>query len=455
MKMIYEYIISFAVAFIVSFSATPIVRKIAIRLKAIDVPKDNRRLHKKPIALMGGLAIICGFICSVLFTILSSLLTGNEWLESSLDLIGLLVGVAIIAIIGAIDDIKPLSAKIRLLFQLIAALAVIFISDTRIERITNPFSPVGVTELNPYISYVVTVLWIIGITNALNLIDGLDGLAAGVASISSLSLFFVSILTPIVGPFSSIITAALAGATLGFLPFNFNPAKIFMGSTGAYFLGFTLAFISIEGMFKSYTAISIAIPILALGLPLFDTIFAIFRRLINGKPVMAADRGHLHHRLIDMGLSQKQSVIILYIASAALGLCAIVLTDKGALSAIILLILVSAFIIAGSKYMVELTDSSDDIELEPSKDSTNLKEGKSVDIGTSTSTGTGKISTVNTANMANSENTVSTLSAVDNKINASNSKNIQNVPNAVSSHNVISNKDKNLSVKMLKKVGNR
>lgn len=364
MSIIYEYIISFTVAFIVAFSATPLVRKIAVKLKAVDIPADNRRLHKKPIALMGGMAIVWGFILSIFFTILASLITRNRWLDSPLDLVGLLVGIAIIVTIGVVDDIKSLrGVKLRLLFQLAAALAVIFISNTRIERITNPFSPVGVTELNPYISYPLTILWIMGITNALNFIDGLDGLAAGIASISSLSLFLVSILTPIVGPFSSIITAALAGATLGFLPFNFNPAKIFMGSTGAYFLGFTLSIISIEGMFKSYTAISIAIPVLALGLPLFDTIFAIFRRLVNGKPVMAADRGHLHHRLIDMGLSQKQSVIILYIAAAALGLCAVALTDRGALIATILLIFVSAFIIAGIRYITNIKDNSNTVDL--------------------------------------------------------------------------------------------
>jgi len=442
--MIYEYIISFAVAFIVSFSATPIVRKIAIRLKAIDIPKDNRRLHKKPIALMGGLAIVCGFILSVLFTILSSLLTGNQWLGAFLDIVGLLAGIAIIVVIGVIDDIKPLSAKVRLLFQIMAALSVIFISDTRIERITNPFSPVGVTELNPYVSYPLTILWIIGITNALNLIDGLDGLAAGVASISSLSLFFVSILTPIVGPFASIITAALAGATLGFLPFNFNPAKIFMGSTGAYFLGFTLAFISIEGMFKSYTAISIAIPILALGLPLFDTIFAIFRRLLNGKPVMSADRGHLHHKLIDMGLSPKQSVIILYIASAALGLCAVVLTDKGALSAIILLILVSAFIIAGARYMVGIIDDSDEIELEPHQDMTTLKEGKNIDIDIDIDIDTDMVNTENVVNMISTPNTPNIVSKV-NTINTAD----------ISTRNASKGKNSDLSVKILKKAGNR
>jgi UDP-GlcNAc:undecaprenyl-phosphate GlcNAc-1-phosphate transferase len=290
--------------------------------------------------------------------------------------VGLLVGAAIVTFIGFIDDAKPLSAKTRLLFQTIAAISTVLISDVRIERVTNPFSPVGVTELSWYISYPLTILWIMGITNAFNFIDGLDGLAAGVSTISSLSLFLVSMLTPTVGPFSAIMTAALTGATLGFLPFNFNPAKIFMGSTGAYFLGFTLATVSIEGMFKSYTAISIAIPILALGLPLFDTIFAILRRLIQGKSIMSADRGHLHHKLIDMGLSHKQSVLVLYLASAVLGLCAIVMADKGALSAIILLITVSVFVIAGAKYMVDLNDAE---KADVSEEIMTLKTDKSND----------------------------------------------------------------------------
>jgi len=359
MYIIYEYIISFAIAFIVSFSATPIARKVAFKLGAVDIPKDNRRMHRKPIALLGGLAIFCGFLLSVMFTVISSKITGTKWLQSYKLITGLLAGTSIITLLGFIDDIKPLSAKTRLFFQVIATVVVIFISDIRIERITNPFSAVGVTELSWYISYPLTILWVIGMTNAFNFIDGLDGLAAGVSTISSLSLFLVAMLTPTVGPFAAIITAALTGATLGFLPFNFHPAKIFMGSTGAYFLGFTLSMVSIEGMFKYYTAISIAIPILALGLPLFDTIFAIIRRLLNGKPIMSADRGHLHHKLVDMGLSQKQSVLVLYLASAVLGLCAIVMADKGALSAIILLITVSIFVIAGAKYMVEITDAKE------------------------------------------------------------------------------------------------
>ena len=194
-----------------------------------------------------------------------------------------------------------------------------------------------------------------GITNAVNLIDGLDGLAAGVSSISSLSLFFVTILRTDLdlskAVYIALITAALSGSTLGFLPFNFNPAKIFLGETGAAFLGFILGVISIQGVMKSYAAISIAIPLLVLGLPLFDTTFAIVRRLFSHKSIMQGDRGHLHHRLIDMGLSQRQSVLILYTASATLGLCAIVLADRGTLSAVVMLLAAAIFVIGGAKYM--------------------------------------------------------------------------------------------------------
>jgi UDP-GlcNAc:undecaprenyl-phosphate GlcNAc-1-phosphate transferase len=247
------------------------------------------------------------------------------------------------------------------LFQIAAALAVVVISDTRIAVFTNPFSPQGYTELSNFVSYPLTILWIVGITNAINLIDGLDGLAAGVSTISSLSLFFVSVLGVSLEPGHNIpiLTAALAGATLGFLPFNFNPAKIFMGETGSAFLGFTLGVISIQGMLKSYATISIAIPVLVLGLPLFDTGMAIIRRLANGKPVMTGDRGHIHHKLIDMGLSQKQSVTVMYLASAVLGLCAIVLANKGALSAVILLITISVFVIGGARYMSDITTDND------------------------------------------------------------------------------------------------
>ncbi|MCR4437110.1 MAG: MraY family glycosyltransferase [Clostridiales bacterium] len=346
-----EYIICFALAFIVAFSATPVAKKLSFKVGAVDIPKDGRRMHKKPIARLGGVAIVSGFLITILFYVIGYFVDREGFFTPDKQLLGLIGGSAIIVALGIVDDIKSLDAKIKLVFQVLAAMVVV-LSGTRIVNFTNPFSPEGISFLSDYISYPLTVFWIVGITNAINLIDGLDGLAAGVSSIASLSLFFVSLIT---GDFdTAFITAALAGSSLGFLPYNFNPAKIFMGDTGATFLGFTLGVISIQGMIKSYAALAIAIPILVLGLPLFDTLFAIIRRVVKRKPIMQADRGHLHHKLMDMGLSQKQSVGVMYVTSSVLGLCAIVLADKGALSAIILIIAVSAFVIAGTRYMNEM-----------------------------------------------------------------------------------------------------
>lgn len=351
MSYMYEYVITFALAFIIAFSATPIVRRLAFKLSAVDIPKDERRMHNRPIALMGGLAIIAGFLISLVF----DLVTSSNLVTPKREIIGLVAGICIMACEGILDDRKPLKARVKLMFQIAAAAAVVLISGTRISVLSNPFGSSPYIVLSPVISYALTIIWIVGITNAINLIDGLDGLAAGVSSISSLSLFFVTLLRAdldmTTAVYTAIVTIALAGSTLGFLPFNFNPAKIFMGETGAAFLGFTLGVISIQGAIKSYAAVSIAIPLLVLGLPLFDTLFAIIRRIGTHKPIMQADRSHLHHRLIDMGLSQKQSVLIMYIASATLGLCAIVLADRGALSAIILLLAVSIFVFGGAKYM--------------------------------------------------------------------------------------------------------
>ncbi len=353
MGITYEYFISFVLAFIVALSATPIAKKIAVKVGAVDIPKDERRVHKKPIARMGGLAIVSGFFVSILFNIINDALTKSSFFQLNTQMLGLLAGAAVIVAVGIFDDIYQLGAKFKLVFQIMAALIVVA-SGIKIEVIY------GYSALSPYISYPLTICWIVGITNAINLIDGLDGLAAGVSSIASLSLFFVSIIFKRWDV--AMITAALAGSTLGFLPYNFNPAKIFMGDTGSTFLGFSLGVISIQGTLKSYTAIAIAIPLLVLGLPLFDTVFAVLRRLISGKSIMEADRGHLHHRLIDMGLSQRQSVVAMYTASGSLGLCAVVLAGRGVLSAIILILAVSVFIIGGARYMSEMDETSDDEE---------------------------------------------------------------------------------------------
>jgi UDP-GlcNAc:undecaprenyl-phosphate GlcNAc-1-phosphate transferase len=205
-----------------------------------------------------------------------------------------------------------------------------------IQVISNPnlFSDHAYWSLGAW-AVPVSVIWIVAITNAVNLIDGLDGLAVGVATISSLTMLVIAMLVS--DNIVALVMAALAGGCIGFLPYNSNPAKIFMGDTGSTFLGFVLATMSIQGLFKFYTIISFAVPFLMLGLPLFDTCFAILRRLSKGQNPMSPDRSHVHHRLIDMGFSQKQAVAILYVISAILGLCAVVLTTSGALKAIVLL----------------------------------------------------------------------------------------------------------------------
>ena len=194
-----------------------------------------------------------------------------------------------------------------------------------------------------WLSIPISVIWIVGITNAVNLIDGLDGLACGVSTISSMTMLVIAL--TVAEPDVALLMAALSGGCIGFLPYNLNPAKIFMGDTGSTFLGFVLATVSLQGLFKSYAIISFAVPFLMLGLPIFDTCFAILRRLARGQSPMAPDRGHIHHRLIDMGFNQKQAVAILYAISATLGLTAVVLTSSGEVKAIVLLLAVLAAIL--------------------------------------------------------------------------------------------------------------
>lgn len=299
------------VSIIISVILTPIIKKFAIRIKAIDIPKDERRIHKKPIPLLGGLAIYFSFVITLV------LKSG----ELSRPEIGIIIGATIIAIGGFLDDKFEIRPWQKLLFQIAAAL-VLTIYGVRIFRITNPISNSELYTSIGLLSIPMTVVWVVGITNALNLIDGLDGLAAGVAFISAVTIFIIAFLNGRVE--AEVLTIILAGAILGFLPYNFNPASIFMGDTGAQLLGFLLAAISIEGAIKSATAFAIAVPILALGIPIYDTLFAMIRRKINGKPIMQADKGHLHHRLLDMGLTQRQAVIIMYLISAVLGSFAII-----------------------------------------------------------------------------------------------------------------------------------
>ena len=327
-------ILTFVVAFAFSFAATPIAYKLAFKIGAVDVPKDTRRMHKKPIPRLGGVAIVFGFMVAICC-----------FGRMNRELTAILVGAAIIFAMGIVDDCKNLDAKFKFLIQIIAALVVMIGGNIRITVFTNPniFSDNPYLVLPWWLSGFATIVWIVFITNAVNSIYGLDGLAAGVAAIMSLSLVFISVR---VGEYwVAVVGLALMGACFGFLPFNFNPAKIFMGDSGSTFLGFILASLSIQGVFKSYAIISFAVPLLILGLPLFDAMFAMIRRVYHGQNPMSADRGHLHHRLIDMGFSQKQTVFILYAISGVLGITAVLLAEYGSMRALILMIAVLIFLV--------------------------------------------------------------------------------------------------------------
>ncbi len=337
-KLIGQVAAALAVAFLISLILTPVVRTLAVKMGAVDDPRrrndPERRMHDHPVPRMGGLAIVMGFLLSVLV-----FLPMNGQLQR------ILLGAVLIVVMGVFDDIYDLSAKLKLVGQIIAALIVtVGEGGMAIEALSNP----NIFSSNPYwvlgwLSVPVTVVWIVGMTNAVNLIDGLDGLACGVSSISSLTLLVIALLLG--EPQVAILVAALAGGCLGFLPYNLNPAKIFMGDTGSTFLGFVLACVSIQGLFKMYTLISFVVPFLLFGLPIFDTCFAFIRRIAHGQSPMHADRSHVHHRLIDMGFSQKQAVAVLYVITAILGLSAVVLTTSGAVKAMLLLF---AFCAAGA-----------------------------------------------------------------------------------------------------------
>ncbi len=299
------------VSTLISIASTPIVKKLAVKVKAIDVPKDERRVHKKPIPLLGGLAIYFSFIITLFLK--EGMINNSE--------LGIIIGATIIVIGGILDDMKDLKPGLKLMFQISAAI-VLIISGVKINMLTNPFGGIDGTIDISWFRIPFTLFWVVGITNAINLIDGLDGLAAGVALISTVTIFIIALLHGRTE--AAILTAILSGAIIGFLPYNFNPASIFMGDTGAQLLGFLLSAISMVGTIKSATAFAISVPILALGLPIYDTLFAMIRRKINGKPISLGDRGHLHHRLLDLGLTQRQTVIIMYFISAVLGGIAII-----------------------------------------------------------------------------------------------------------------------------------
>ena len=328
------YILAFVIALFTSWLLTPYVKKLAFRIGALDKP-DGRKVHKGIMPRLGGLAIYLGFVVAVLCS-----------MHLSKDVMALLLGGTVILIVGIIDDVYQLPAKVKLLGQIFAA-CVLVAFDIRIEWLNNPFG--GYFYLNEwFISIPLTIFWVISFTNVVNLIDGLDGLAAGVSAIASMTVILVAVQ---MGYYHiAVMTAALAGGIIGFIRYNFNPATIFMGDTGSMFIGYMLAAISVYGAVKTAATVALIVPAIALGLPIMDTAFAIMRRYSNGRPIFQPDKGHLHHRLLAMGMNQKQAVLLMYAITAVLGIAAVLWAEfDGFYAALIIAVIITAVAVGAKK----------------------------------------------------------------------------------------------------------
>ena len=369
--------IAFLLAFVTAFVITPHTMRLSKKVGAIDLPND-RRINKKPMPRLGGLAVISGFLVSTIYLLVMMSLenylnlfgTENYYLK----LIGFLIGIILLGITCFIDDSKGIPWYVKLIVQIISAIIVV-ICGIRIENISLPFVENKIV-IDQVFSYILTVGWIIGITNAINLIDGLDGLSSGVCLISCLSLLIIFSLngSPIL---AIILITALAGAIVGFLPFNFSPAKTFIGDTGSNFMGFSIAIISILGVAKTYTAIVLIAPIIVLALPIFDTLFAIVRRIVKGKSikaVMKPDKGHIHHRLMARGYSQKQAVLIMYGITAILGMFAIILLESGIWKALSFALLICAIAAIGYRDIARVMGEKSDAKVEEILEEERLQE---------------------------------------------------------------------------------
>ncbi|WP_187385742.1 glycosyltransferase family 4 protein [Gorillibacterium timonense] len=334
--------IGFAASMMLSVLLTPLMSKFARKIGAVSIP-NHRSVHTKPMPLLGGLAIFLAFVLS--YFIVSPGIVYNDKDNVA---IGLILGGIVIALTGALDDKFDLSPKLKLLGQIIAAgIAVSF--GLEIDVVNIPFSS-SLPINEAWISIPLTVLWIVGVTNAINLIDGLDGLSAGVSSISAATILVVAVLMPYSNPMVILLCLLLIGSSLGFLVFNFHPAKIFMGDSGALFLGYALSILSIMG-YKQATIVSFLVPILILGVPISDTMLAIVRRKLNNKPITVADKGHLHHCLMNLGFGMRKTVLIIYGIAAAFGLCAILMTQKQNWVTVILVVIILCGLELGAEFI--------------------------------------------------------------------------------------------------------
>ncbi len=327
-----KLLLVFAIALMLSMFLTPLVRKLALKFDIIE--KSNpRKPHRKVITCLGGIAIYAGFIVSLVFASLFFIRDLNSFFFRSL--VGLFVGATIIVVLGLIDDTRGTTALQKVGLQIVAALVTSVVFDIKITYLILPI--LGKVDFG-VLSIPITLIWVIGLTNALNWVDGLDGLAAGVTSIACVSLLIIGWRGGEL--VSAVIITALLGATLGFLKYNFYPAKLLMGDTGSNFLGFVLANVAIMGSLKSAAVLSLMVPILILGVPIFDSVFSVWRRISQRKSPIMPDTDHLHYRLVKMGLTHRQAVLAIYVVSGVLGVCAILLHRSATLSSVAIVVLV-------------------------------------------------------------------------------------------------------------------
>lgn len=351
---------AFLIAFAVSFLMTPVAKWLAPKIGAMDIPKDNRRMHTRAMPRFGGMAIFLGTMCSIVY-----FLHGDSHFPA------IFIGGALIYAVGVLDDLTDLPAKVK--FALQAAIAILmYYMGLRVEFITNYFGGGGHWQFGTILGFIFTVLWIVGITNTINLIDGLDGLAAGVGSIAALSIAYVAFIHG--DRYGMMVVCigmmALAGGALGFLPYNFYPAKLFMGDSGSLVIGFMIAIFSVISPLKRSTLLAVIVPVLVLGLPIFDTLLAIVRRVLSGKPIMSPDKEHLHHRLMKSGYGQRRAVLMIYGISTIMGMAAILISRDFYREAAVL------FLIALLYIYVFLTDPNHKVPTIKSQDAQSKNNGK-------------------------------------------------------------------------------
>ncbi len=343
---------AFVVAGLLALGLTPLVRRLAIRLDNIDHPEE-RRVNKAPIPRGGGVAVAVAFLVVAIGGIVLNNQTGQVPFPRSLDtseLIALLAGGAVAMVLGILDDTFQLRARWQLLGQLLLALLAVGAGIT-VTFINNPFGPGSIPLTGPF-AIGFTMLWIVGMINSINFIDGLDGLSSGIALIAAATLGLISLTTAVAQPFIGILCFGLTGALLGFLRWNFHPATIFIGTSGVMFVGYTLAVLSILGTAK------VAVALLVLGVPIIDTFWIIVRRLATGHSPFTPDRGHIHHRLLDLGLSHSQTVLVIYGLCILLAVLSLVLTGTEQLGAFVGLAVLFGLVL----FLVNRNETTDALE---------------------------------------------------------------------------------------------